>query len=233
MNIDLKQQNPSEPEGLRRYQAHALATGACRPEAVRLGMQGEIRIKGEWLPFKAEQWLDPHRGFDWRATVRMGTLRVKGYDRYLQGRGEMRWRMFGLIPMIHESGANVTRSARGRLAAEAIWLPSALQSQKGIVWSDGPDEWLRARWPIEGQEQELKLALGSRGNVERILIDRWGNPDGQGWRVLAFGAQVEAEGTFQGNTIPTRLSAGWWFGTKRFKTDGEFFRVTIETWVPS
>jgi len=43
-----------------------------------------------------------------------------------------------------------------------------------------------------------------------------------------FGGILEAEGTFEGCTIPTRIRAGWYFGTDRFETDGEFFRATID-----
>jgi hypothetical protein len=29
-------------------------------------------------------------------------------------------------------------------------------------------------------------------------------------------------------TIPTRVRVGWYFGTSRFESEGEFFRATIE-----
>ncbi|GBE74174.1 MAG: hypothetical protein ACK4YL_09535 [Microcystis sp.] len=43
-----------------------------------------------------------------------------------------------------------------------------------------------------------------------------------------FGGIIEEEGTFCGYTIPTRLRIGWYFGTERFESEGEFFRVTID-----
>ena len=44
---------------------------------------------------------------------------------------------------------------------------------------------------------------------------------------MDFGGIIEEEGTFCGYTIPTRLRIGWYFGTERFESEGEFFRVTI------
>jgi len=39
---------------------------------------------------------------------------------------------------------------------------------------------------------------------------------------------VTRERSFGGYTLPTRLRAGWHFGTERFESEGEFFRVTID-----
>jgi hypothetical protein len=43
-----------------------------------------------------------------------------------------------------------------------------------------------------------------------------------------FGGILEEEGTFCGYTIPTRLRIGWYFGSERFESEGEFFRATID-----
>jgi hypothetical protein len=60
-------------------------------------------------------------------------------------------------------------------------------------------------------------------------MPRWGNPDGGPFRYVACGAFVEKADTFSGYTIPTRLRVGWHFGTERFETEGESFRVTIKS----
>jgi hypothetical protein len=39
---------------------------------------------------------------------------------------------------------------------------------------------------------------------------------------------TEEEPTFSGFTVPSRIRAGWYFGTERFERDGEFFRATVE-----
>jgi hypothetical protein len=33
---------------------------------------------------------------------------------------------------------------------------------------------------------------------------------------------------FGGYTIPTRLRVGWYYGSERFESEGEFFRVTVD-----
>jgi hypothetical protein len=39
---------------------------------------------------------------------------------------------------------------------------------------------------------------------------------------------MEAERTVGGITIPTQLRIGWYPGTDRFDTEGEFFRATVD-----
>lgn len=87
---------------------------------LELQMRGEIRVGG-WRRFTARQVLTPGVGFVWAATARFFGLPVSGYDRYRAGTGEMRWRLARVLPVLTATGADVTRSAAGRLAAEAIF----------------------------------------------------------------------------------------------------------------
>jgi hypothetical protein len=59
-------------------------------------------------------------------------------------------------------------------------------------------------------------------------MSRWGNPDGSAFRNANFGGIVEQEGSFGGYTIPIRMRVGWHFGTDKFESGGEFFRVVID-----
>jgi hypothetical protein len=52
----------------------------------------------------------------------------------------MRWRLMRLIPVLNESGPDVTRSAYGRLAGEIVLIPTAFRH---AAWSRGehaPDQ---------------------------------------------------------------------------------------------
>jgi hypothetical protein len=61
-----------------------------------------------------------------------------------------------------------------------------------------------------------------------VVTSRWGNPEGAEFDHVNFGAIAEEERTFDGYTIPAQLRVGWYFGSDRFESEGEFFRVTIE-----
>lgn len=167
------------------------------------------------------------RGMIWRATVRMYTMPVTGFDRLLDHEGEMRWKLLGIIPIMTASGPEITRSAAGRVVAESVWLPSAL-CRNDVAWTALDALHPQARLTVEGETSELALTVAADGRLQDLKMQRWGNPGGGQFRYEAFGGIADQEATFGGYTIPTRLRIGWYFGTNLFETDGEFFRVTVD-----
>jgi len=93
-------------------------------------MRGSIKLN-RWLPFRATQIIAPGVGFVWRA--RVGGL-IKGYDRYVDGEGEMSWKLARLLTVASGSGPDISRSAAGREAGEALWIPTALLPRSGVEW---------------------------------------------------------------------------------------------------
>jgi hypothetical protein len=214
------------PAAARRYLEHAIAPGTPLASAVRLEMHGEIKLKG-WSPFHAEEVINIDRGMIWRASVRTGGFPIRGSDRIVDGEGRMRWKLIGLIPILTASGADISRSAAGRLAAELIWLPSALCSPD-VTWLARDDRHIRAVLHVQGHDHEIDMIIDDAGRVETVGVLRWGNPEGRFFHGAPFGGPAEDERTFGGYTIPARLRVGWFPGTSQFGTKGEFFRVTID-----
>jgi hypothetical protein len=214
------------PEPARRYLAHAIAPGAPLATAVRLRMHGEIRLQ-QWLPFTAEQIIERERGMIWQATVRRWGMPIRGYDRLLDGAGAMCWRLFGRLPVLAASGADVTRSAIGRVAAESVWLPSRLYDA-AVSWEPRGPAQVRAALPLHNEVADVDLGIGDGGRLAAVHLRRWGNPDGGAYRLLDFGGVADEEGTIGGYTIPTRLRVGWLSHEGRFGPGGEFFRVTVD-----
>lgn len=162
--------------------------------AVRLRMSGEIRLGATWYPFRAEQVLTGQDEFVWAATVSMWGLPIVGADEYLGGKGAMRWKLLGLIPVAAAEGPDVSKSALGRMKAE------------------------QATWLFSKPECEEK----------QVQFWRWGNPEGKEFREEVFGVQFVESRQFGAYRIPSRIRAGWYFGTPKFETEGEFFRATVE-----
>lgn len=215
------------PPVARRYLCWAITPTAPLASAVRLQMHGTIRLGNQWHRFTGEEVIRWHRGMIWRATTWMQGLPIFGADRLVDGQGDMRWNLLGLLPMMQASGADVTRSAAGRIQGEAIWLPSVL-CQPGVTWTELNESQVQADFTAFGEPAHLTLTLDAQGAVQQVALQRWGNPEGNNYRYGTFGVIVEASGFFEGYTIPTRIRAGWFFGTERFEPEGEFFRCTID-----
>ena len=216
---------PTQTENLiapvRAWLRHAIAEGTPLATTACLRMYGHIRI-GTWRPFTATQLLAPGVGFIWAATAKMAGLPVVGYDRYVDGTGEMRWRIGGLIPVMSARGADVSASAAGRLAIESVFVPTAFRRAQ---WSSD-DGAIHATWSIDEHRETVELDIGEDGRLRGAVMARWGNPDGLPYARYPFGVTFESEGRFAGITIPTRVRAGWWWRTDQ-QERGEFFRATV------
>ncbi|MBC7809372.1 MAG: hypothetical protein H7145_24825 [Akkermansiaceae bacterium] len=213
------------PEGGRRYLSHAIAPGTRLASAVRLRMHGEIKLR-DWLPFTAEQVIRQDRGFIWSATARMYGFPIRGSDCLLDGEGAMRWKLFGLIPVMTASGPDITRSAIGRFQIESIWLPSALY-RPGVTWTESDPSRSYASFTTNGETTGLELVTSNTGQLRAASLPRWGQPDGEAFQCRTFGGIFDEERTFGGYTIPTRVRVGWDYGTNPDAWTGEFFRATI------
>jgi hypothetical protein len=227
------------PEPAKRYLEHTIAPGTKLASAVRLKMHGEIKLT-KWIPFTAEQVICWEHGLIWSATAWMnGFLPIVGSDRIIDGIGAMQWKLLGLFPVMTASGADLTRSAIGRLQSESVCLPSVFCGED-VLWtgtdSSDLDSNLHSSFVVQGERAELDFTIDRTGRLKTFKLPRWGNPDGAEFRDVDFGGSLEEERTFCGYTIPTRLRIGWYFGSvgvaspleKRFESEGEFFRATID-----
>jgi len=213
------------PEPVRSYFGHAIAPGSRLATTATIAMHGRIRV-GRWMPFRAREILAPRRGFWWRARAGWWPLLIRGYDVCIDGEGASRFRVLGVIPVVHAAGADVARSACGRAAIESVLVPPALLPRHDVEWeATGDDEIVATiyRW---GQRSEVHLRIDGRGALVEAWMQRWGNPGGQ-FGYHPFGIRAEEELTRDGLTIPRRFRAGWWFGTERF-AQGECFDAQID-----
>jgi len=165
----------------------------------------------------------PHHGFVW--TARAAGL-IAGGDRYLEGAGAMEWKLAGLVTVAAGGGPDVSRSAAGRAGAEGVWLPTALLPRFGVRWSAQADDEVTAAFEVGETPVELHLRLDGVGRVTSLAFDRWGDPDGDGFRWHRFGGEITGHASFGGLTIPSAGRLGRHPGEDRF-TDGEFFRYRI------
>ena len=210
-----------------RYLVHAIAPGARLAAGVRLRMHGTIKLK-TWSPFSAEQVIVWNRGFIWRARAKIGAISISGSDRFVDGRGAMRWKLLGLLPFLSADGPDITRSAAGRLGLEAFLLPSVLVGA-GTMWSAADERRVHATFGSHGQPADVDYDLGDDGSLRTASGPRWGNPDGAGFKLERFGGVFAREQTFGEYTIPVEMRVGWYFDTPRFESEGEFFRATIDS----
>jgi len=217
----------SLPPTARLYLDHALGSSTRPISSVRLTMHGEIKL-GSWRPFHAEQVITGDGRFVWAAIVSLYGLPIRGSDQLLNGEGSMTWKFLDIIPVMTTSGPDITRSAIGRWQGELVaWLPSLLLND--FSWSDDNSAHTRVRMEMLGERSEVTIELDASRSLKTLSMPRWGNPDGGEFKVVDFGVIVEENRRFEGFTVPGKIRAGWFFGTERFESEGEFFRGSIDS----
>ena len=216
------------PTPVRRYFLHAIQPGTPLARAVRLEMDGQMRLGPDqnWMSFGARQVLAPPAGFVWDASIGTGLQHFAGADTYGHGRGRVTFRLWDLLPIRRATDPDISRAARGRLAIEAIWQPASLLPQRGVTWTSSDDQTARATVIIDGEAIPLTLVIGPDGCLRSVKIERWGNLTADGhFALIPFGADMSGESTFGGYTVPSRLRVIWWYGTDQ---SFDFFHAQVE-----
>ena len=209
------------PEPARRYLLHAIAPGTPLAPACVLEMDGRMASAPGAPPLRltAVETLAPRSGFVWSARATMRGVPVHVRDHYHAGSGGLRVAALGLVPLPSDAPeADVTRSARGRLVAEAVWCPTALV-HPAVAWEASGADRARFTLAVDGEPVAVDLRLAPDGGLREVALLRWGDADGEPWRALPYGFRVDAEATFGGVTIPGHITGGWRYGTDRFRED--------------
>ena len=111
--------------------------------------------------------------------------------------GSMRWRLFGIIPVMTASGPDITRSAAGRLQGEFVWLPSHL-ARPDVSWTASDPEHSIATLTVAGHTEAVTISVGDDGRPLNLSLPRWGNPEGDAFGLYQFGAVFEEDKSFGG-----------------------------------
>lgn len=202
-------------EPVRRYLMHALRPDALVGAGVRLQMNGRIKV-GVWLPFAAV-WEGDARSFVWRAAVGPRPLRVlRVVDRFAGGGASMDVRLFGRIPLLHAEDEDTQRSGAGRAAVEATWTPGSLLPERGVSWRAESDDVIVGSWDVPPERPDVRLRIDAAGAVRSSSVMRWDSGQHGRHGYIPCGGIVHAERSFGEITIPSRLTAGWWFDTPRW-----------------
>jgi hypothetical protein len=204
------------PEPARRYLLHAIQPGTRLARAVELDMTGFIALgrSGAPFPMTSEQIIAPPYGYIWKARAGRGALRFSGFDVYADGRGEMRWWTAGIVPVVRGSGAELSRSAVGRLLGETIFVPSLLLPSEDVRWEAVDDSTARVWITAEAEDLAMTMEVDARGSLVRASFPRWNSDPKIGpLGYLRFVTEkLSEERTFNGFTIPTRFESGWRLG---------------------
>ena len=77
--------------------------------------------------------------------------------------------------MARASGPDTSRTARGRLAAESIWLPSSLLPGDHVQWREVDDRNAEVIVNVDGEPIPVRLGVNAEGRLLSVATQRWGD----------------------------------------------------------
>ena len=216
----------SLPDPAQRFLEAAIPAGTPLARAVELEMEGHIKLVGHWFPFTARQILRAGVGFVWAPVVGGRVVRFVGADALGAEGAQMEFRLHGRIPIVRARGADVARSAAGRLAAETVaWLPQALAPQAGASWAEGDEHHCTVTLPGPSGLTEVEVRIDPVGQLRSLRVMRWNNslqPPAE----APFGGAISTVHVANGVHIAGRGVVGWDWDARR-EHGSEFFGYTI------
>ena len=204
------------PPPVARYFRHVLTDGQKLIRMAKISQSGMLRTSTAtktWSSFTASQLVvPPAPGFVWNAKVEMPlATHVRVLDSYIAGVGAGSVSLLSAFAVASETGVpELNAGALHRYLAEAVWYPTALLPQLGVVWSPISDHAAMATLTDGGTMVSLEFRFNEAGEVTGIYSPgRFGRFDG------AF-KQVPWEGHFRdyqtkaGMRVPRYGEVGWY-----------------------
>ncbi len=203
------------PAPVARYFRMALRDGQPMVRAARIMHRGEFLTnpKGNsWSIFTSKQnYSVTPPGYVWDASIRFAPLMdVRVRDSYLSGRGAMEATTLAIVPVMSQHDkTELNQGALQRYLAEAIWFPTALLPEAGVVWSAIDGSRAVATLTDSGTKVSLEFTFNDRGEVTRIYSSGRYREAGGKYELTPWIVQVRDYEERGGMRIPLEGDVSW------------------------
>jgi hypothetical protein len=201
------------PAPVERYLARALPPATEIPSRVRVGQEGEMRLKpgGRWLRFTAvEEFSVREIAFSWRARFSLASLvPLRVVDGYADGAGRLDARLFGLVPVVRARGPAVSEGEVYRYLAELPWAPHAILANRSLSWSDLDARTVEVVTRVGSASPAVRLAFDEADDVVRSWAERRPRAERRTVRQYPWRGAFHDHATLAGIRVPTRAEVTW------------------------
>lgn len=217
----------SLPEPVQRYLRYVNVVNKPKPNSARIIFEGQMRDKGkDYFPFTSEQYNffdEPTRLFFMKG--KMFGITVPGYHRYSDAKATMDIRLFGLFPIVQQSGQIMNKAETVTLFNDMCLVAPATLTDKRIKWQEINSNTAKATFINRGIEITATLYFSDRGQLINFESgDRTAIAD---MKQYPFFTPVTEYQTLNGINILERGEAVWGYPDGNF-TYGKFHLKEIE-----
>ncbi len=209
------------PEIVRDFALKAGAVDKNSPLSVFFYQLCDMRMNpgDDWMNLRAEQVIGIQKlGFVWYAEQKRSlfvTMRV--VDAFVDGRGALKVRALGSLPIADMSGPGADEAELMRYLAELPWAPDAMLHNPQLRWRRLDDKTVEVEAGQGGVLAKVRLYFDESGDIVEMQADARGRSEGtevvpRPWRGY-YSDYRKIEGEFAGETgfrrIPTKAEIGW------------------------
>ncbi len=172
-----------------------------------------------WMKLKPEQE-DWHEGtadqlftvdkpaFNWRLKMKMSPIiNVKGRDKFVDGKGEMKIKMNSLFNLANEKGSKIDEGALQRFLGEIIWFPTAATSPL-IQWEQVNSLTAKATLSYKGTKGSGTFHFNQNGDLIKYTAMRYKGNEPESKRYLWIN-EVTDYRVFNGIKMPSKVNVTW------------------------
>jgi hypothetical protein len=217
----------SLPEPVQKYLRYCDVINKPKVKNVRIVFDGEMREKGkDWFKFRSVQYNffeKPTRLFFMKANM-FGTT-VPGYHNYQNAKASMQVKLFGLIPMVNESGIEMNKAETVTVFNDMCLMVPATLIDKRIEWEIIDKHAVKATFNNQGFQINAFLKFNEKGQLTNFISeDRYEINHMKHYR---FSTPVKDYRNIDGINVLTFGEAIWHYPEGEF-VYGKFYLNTID-----
>jgi len=163
----------------------------------------------DWKSAKAEQYtVMDVPAFIWTVNMEMAPLiKVKGRDKFVDGKGEMLIKINSLINIVNEKGERMDEGTLQRYLGELVWFPSLALSPY-ITWEAMDDYSAKATMKYKGTTGSGTFYFNEKGDFIKFEALRFkGNKEDA--KRYPWVLTVDDYAVFEGIKVPSKMKATW------------------------
>ena len=163
----------------------------------------------DWIPAEAEQYtVMDVPAFIWTVSMNMAPLiKIKGRDKFVDGKGEMLIKMNSLFNVVNEKGERMDEGTLQRYLGELVWLPSLALSPY-IAWEAIDNYSAKATMKYNGTSGSGTFYFDEKGDFIKFIALRYKGNDADAKR-YPWILTVDDYAVFEGIKVPSKMKATW------------------------
>ncbi len=163
----------------------------------------------DWKSAEAEQYATMDvPAFIWTVTMNMAPLiKIKGRDKFVDGKGEMLIKINSLINVVNEKGERMDEGTMQRFLGELVWYPSLALSPY-ISWETNDEFSAKATMNYNGTTGSGTFYFDEKGDFIKFIALRFKGNEADAKR-YPWILTVDDYAVFEGIKVPSKMKATW------------------------